>query len=108
MLQARCCKKSLRHCWRRRCGTLQAFEGAKKQFRKVIKRECGQGTVATEAQARALGAAGEVPQEKSEALLEKALRDLTTFEGAKKQFRKVIKREWGQGTRWLLRHRQGL
>ena len=33
----------------------------------------------TEAQARALGAAGEVLQEKSEALLEKALRDLTSI-----------------------------
>ena len=36
-------------------------------------------TVASEAQARALGAAGEVLQEKSEALLEEALRDLTSI-----------------------------
>ena len=65
--------------------------------------------MASEAQAKVLGAAGEVLQEKPEALLEEALRDLIqAFQGAKKQFRKVIKREWGQGTRWLLRHRQGL
>ena len=36
-------------------------------------------TVASEAQARALGAAGVVLQEKSEALLEEALRDLTSI-----------------------------
>ena len=35
--------------------------------------------MASEAQARAVGAAGEVLQEKPEALLEEALRDLTSI-----------------------------
>ena len=58
-------------------------------------------TVASEAQARALGAAGEVLQEKPEALLEEALRDLTSIWRCQKALSEGLKRECGQGTRWL-------
>ena len=70
-------KQALGHCWRR-CEGFQGFEGAKKQFWKVIKTEC----------------AGKAPGEMARGLPKQSLGPAggAAREGAK-QFRKVIKTE---------------
>ena len=96
----RCCRRgAARKAWGitggGAAGPYKHLKVPKSSFGRSKKRVRPRHTVASEAQARALGAAGEVLQEKSEALLEKALRDLTSIwrcqkavsEGHKKRVR---------------------
>ena len=112
-------KQSLTHCWRR-CAALQASEGAKKKFRTVAKTECGQVRwperpseavsgallVALRSLTRVCRCQKPVSDGHRNSVRPRhqvrwqALRSLTGFEGAKKQFRTFIKTECGQGTRW--------
>ena len=81
----------------RRCETLGGFQGAKSQFRRVIKTECGQGTrclltgrseAISETFLRLWGGAGGVARPKEGF---KVTRASFGGSGAERQFRKVIK-----------------
>ena len=74
---------------RRRCGGLEAFEGAKKQFRNPTKRNCG--GLELEAFEGAKKQFRSPTKRKCRGL------ELEIFENGKKQFRNPIKRNCGQG-----------